>query len=77
MVFAFANTLVEFGVVLMIGGNIDDQTRVASIVIYNAMETIDYKIAHIYSAALLLFGLRYYPCYWQEASEKISKKGKF
>lgn len=53
-VLSFAHTLGEFGVVLMVGGNIEGQTRVASIVIYNAVESIDYTIAHIYSALLLL-----------------------
>ncbi|MFN7066047.1 MAG: molybdate ABC transporter permease subunit [Aquificaceae bacterium] len=54
LVLAFTHTLGEFGVVLMVGGNIEGQTRVASMVIYNAVEAIDYKTAHIYSAALLL-----------------------
>ncbi len=54
LVLSFTHTLGEFGVVLMVGGNIEGQTRVASIVIYNAVEAIDYKTAHIYSAALLL-----------------------
>ncbi len=54
LVLSFAHTLGEFGAVLMVGGNIEGQTRVASIVIYNAVEAIDYKTAHIYSAALLL-----------------------
>ncbi|MFN3870636.1 MAG: molybdate ABC transporter permease subunit [Aquificaceae bacterium] len=54
LVLSFAHTMGEFGVVLMVGGNIEGETRVASIVIYNAVEAIDYKTAHIYSALLLL-----------------------
>ncbi|MFN7065955.1 MAG: molybdate ABC transporter permease subunit [Aquificaceae bacterium] len=53
-VLSFAHTMGEFGVVLMVGGNIEGETRVASIVIYNAVEAIDYTTAHIYSAILLL-----------------------
>ncbi|HCO38567.1 MAG TPA: molybdate ABC transporter permease subunit, partial [Aquificaceae bacterium] len=49
----FAHTLGEFGVVLMVGGNIEGKTRVASIVIYNAVESIDYATAHLYSLLLL------------------------
>ncbi|MFN4319358.1 MAG: molybdate ABC transporter permease subunit [Aquificaceae bacterium] len=53
LVLSFAHTLGEFGVVLMVGGNIEGETRVASIVIYNAVESIDYKTAHLYSLLLL------------------------
>ncbi|MFN3567955.1 MAG: molybdate ABC transporter permease subunit [Caldimicrobium sp.] len=53
LVLSFAHTMGEFGVVLMVGGNIEGETRVASIVIYNAVEALDYKTAHIYSALLL------------------------
>jgi len=52
-VLSFAHTLGEFGVVLMVGGNIEGKTRVASIVIYNAVESIDYATAHLYSLLLL------------------------
>lgn len=53
LVLSFAHTLGEFGVVLMVGGNIEGKTRVASIVIYNAVESIDYATAHLYSLLLL------------------------
>ena len=43
----------EFGLVLMIGGNIPGQTRVASIAIYNEVETLNYGAAHTYAAILL------------------------
>ncbi len=52
-VMTFAHTLGEFGVVLMIGGNIPGLTRVASIAIYNSVENMDYHTANQYSLVLL------------------------
>jgi molybdate transport system permease protein len=52
-VLGFAHTLGEFGVVLMIGGNIPGQTRVASIAIYDRVEGLQYAQAHGLAAALL------------------------
>ncbi len=57
IVLAFAHTIGEFGVVLMIGGNIPDQTRVASIAIYDEVEALNYGAANTYS--LILFGLTF------------------
>lgn len=54
-VLTFAHTLGEFGVVLMVGGNIPERTRVISIEIYSAVETLDYATAHILSFGLVLF----------------------
>jgi molybdate transport system permease protein len=54
-VLTFAHTLGEFGVVLMVGGNIPGSTKVISIAIYEHVETIDYPQAHILSASLLAF----------------------
>lgn len=54
-VLTFAHTLGEFGVVLMVGGNIPGRTRVISIEIYSAVETLDYQNAHVLSAGLLVF----------------------
>lgn len=54
-VLAFAHTVGEFGVVLMIGGNIEGVTRVASIAIYDKVESFEYAQAHIYSAVLFVF----------------------
>lgn len=54
-VLAFAHTVGEFGVVLMIGGNIDGQTKVASIAIYDLVESLNYQGAHIYAAILFAF----------------------
>jgi molybdate transport system permease protein len=53
IVLAFAHTVGEFGVVLMIGGNIPDKTRVASIAIYDEVEALNYSTANTYS--LILF----------------------
>ena len=54
-VLGFAHTVGEFGVVLMIGGNIPGQTRVISVQIYDHVEALDYAPAHALSAAMLLF----------------------
>jgi len=54
-VLTFAHTIGEFGVVLMVGGNIPGQTKVISIAIYEHVETINYADAHILSAILLIF----------------------
>ena len=54
-VLSFAHTVGEFGVVLMVGGNIPGRTRVISIEIYSAVETLDYRTAHILSGGLLVF----------------------
>ncbi|RUS60539.1 molybdate ABC transporter permease subunit [Pseudorhodobacter sp. E13] len=54
-VLSFAHTLGEFGVVLMVGGNIPGQTKVISIAIYEHVETIRYAEAHVLAAILLVF----------------------
>lgn len=54
-VLGFAHTMGEFGVVLMVGGNIPGQTRVISIAIYDYVETLEYAQAHSMSAILLIF----------------------
>jgi molybdate transport system permease protein len=54
-VLTFAHTIGEFGVVLMVGGNIPGQTKVISIAIYEHVETINYADAHTLSAGLLVF----------------------
>jgi molybdate transport system permease protein len=54
-VLAFAHTLGEFGVVLMVGGNIPGETRVISIAIYDQVETLNYGAAHQMSLLLLMF----------------------
>lgn len=51
----FAHTLGEFGLVLMIGGNIPGETQVLSIALYNQVETMNYQQAHRLAALLMLF----------------------
>src|SRR5665213_12957 len=57
IVLTFAHTLGEFGVVLMIGGNIPGVTRVASIAVYDSVEQMDYHTANMYS--LVLFSVTF------------------
>jgi molybdate transport system permease protein len=52
---AFAHTVGEFGVVLMIGGNIPGRTQVVSIAIFNHVEALEYAAAHLLSAGMLAF----------------------
>jgi molybdate transport system permease protein len=58
IVLAFAHTVGEFGVVLMIGGSIPGKTRVASIAIYDEVEALNYAAANAYS--LILFALTFF-----------------
>ncbi|PMR73770.1 molybdate ABC transporter permease subunit [Billgrantia endophytica] len=53
-VLSFAHSLGEFGMILMIGGNIPGRTQVASISIYNHVETMNYSAAHSLSLVLVL-----------------------
>ncbi len=55
IVMGFAHTVGEFGVVLMIGGNIPDKTRVVSIQIYDHVEALEYTHAHTLAALMLVF----------------------
>ena len=54
-VLAFAHTVGEFGVVLMLGGNIPGETRVLSVAIYDHVEALEYAEAHVLSAGLVVF----------------------
>ena len=54
-VLGFAHTLGEFGVVLMIGGNIPGKTQVLSVAIYNHVEAMEYANAHALAAGMLVF----------------------
>ncbi len=56
-ILTFAHTLGEFGVVLMIGGSIPKETKVASIAIFEYVETLNYQSAHRY--ALILLGISF------------------
>lgn len=53
----FAHTVGEFGVVLMIGGNIPEETRMVSIAIFDHVESLEYDQAHVLSALMLIFSL--------------------
>jgi molybdate transport system permease protein len=55
IVLAFAHTVGEFGVILMIGGNIPGETRVASIAIYDEVEALNYGLANQYALSLVAF----------------------
>lgn len=54
-ILGFAHTVGEFGVVLMVGGNIPDKTRVVSVQIYNHVEALEYTQAHWLAGGLLVF----------------------
>lgn len=54
IIVTFAHTVGEFGVVLMVGGSIPGETKVASVAIYEFVEIMDYKAAHIYSAIMVI-----------------------
>ena len=53
----FAHTIGEFGVVLMIGGNIPGQTQVISIALFDRVENLEYQTAHLLSAGLVVFSV--------------------
>ncbi len=55
MVMGFAHTVGEFGVVLMIGGNIPNKTRVVSVQIYDHVEALEYEQAHWLAGGMLVF----------------------
>jgi molybdate transport system permease protein len=57
LVLTFVHTIGEFGVVLMVGGNIPGETRVISIAIYEQVETLNYQDAHVLSLSLVAFAL--------------------
>lgn len=57
VVMGFAHTVGEFGVVLMIGGNIPNETRLVSVQIYDRVEALEYTQAHWLAAGMVLFSL--------------------
>ncbi len=54
LIVTFAHTVGEFGVVLMVGGSIPGETKVASVAIYEFVEILDYSMAHIYSGIMIV-----------------------
>lgn len=55
IILAFAHTVGEFGVVLMLGGNIPGETRVLSVAIYSHVEAMEYAPAHLLAGGMVLF----------------------
>ncbi|MDQ7969331.1 MAG: molybdate ABC transporter permease subunit, partial [Oxalicibacterium faecigallinarum] len=56
-VIGFAHTVGEFGVILMIGGNIPNETRTISVQIYDHVEALEYAQAHSLAATMVIFSL--------------------
>ena len=74
LVLTFAHTVGEFGVVLMVGGNIPGETRVVSIALYDEVEAMNYAQANTYAIVLLIFAmLTLTLVYFINASSRISK----
>lgn len=70
-VMGFAHTVGEFGVVLMIGGNIPEETRVVSVQIYDHVEALEYDRAHALSLLLVVFSFVVLALmYWSQASSQ-------
>ena len=73
-VLTFAHTVGEFGVVLMLGGNIPGETRVLSVAIYDHVEALEYDSAHLLAAGLVAFSflvlltLGRYSGHWQRTA---------
>jgi molybdate transport system permease protein len=75
IVLTFAHTIGEFGVVLMIGGNIPGETKVASIAIYDEVEMMNYDNANIY--AMILFSVTFLILLAVYTFNHNFRKGKF
>jgi molybdate transport system permease protein len=73
-VLTFAHTVGEFGVVLMVGGNIPNETRVVSIALYDEVEAMNYEQANWYAIYLLLFAfITLSIVYWVNYRAKLKK----
>lgn len=70
-VLTFAHTVGEFGVVLMMGGNIPGETRVLSIAIYEHVETLNYGAAHAMALGLLVFSFVSLWAVYRLASQRV------
>lgn len=70
-ILGFAHTVGEFGVILMIGGNIPDETRVVSVQVYDHVESLEYAQAHSLSALLVVFSfVVLLALYWSQRNSK-------
>jgi len=66
IILCFAHTIGEFGVVLMIGGNIPGETQVLSVALYEKVESLQYDVAHQWAAMLLVLSFSLLlPVYWR------------
>ena len=73
-VLGFAHTLGEFGVVLMIGGNIPGQTQVLSVAIYDHVEAYEYGAAHVLAAGMLGFSfIVLLTLYWRTSQRPLER----
>ena len=76
MILGFAHTVGEFGVILMIGGNIPDETRVVSVQVYDHVESLEYAQAHSLSALLVIFSfVVLLALYWSQRKNKLAGMG--
>jgi molybdate transport system permease protein len=65
IILAFSHTVGEFGVVLMLGGNIPGETRVLSVAIYNHVEAMEFTAAHLLAGGMVLFSfIALFGLYW-------------
>jgi molybdate transport system permease protein len=75
-ILGFAHTVGEFGVILMIGGNIPDETRVVSVQVYDHVESLEYAQAHTLSALLVIFSfLVLLTLYWSQRRSRNATIG--
>lgn len=75
-ILGFAHTVGEFGVILMIGGNIPDETRVVSVQVYDHVESLEYAQAHSLSALLVIFSfVVLLALYWSQRKSPAASMG--
>lgn len=72
-ILGFAHTVGEFGIVLMIGGNIPEETRVISVQIYDHVESMQYTEAHKLAAVMVIFSFVVLFCLYSLTSKRDSK----
>ncbi len=77
IIITFAHTVGEFGVVLMVGGSIPDETKVASVAIYEMVEIMDYTSAHIYSGIMVVISFLVLLSVYIFNAKQGKKLGKF
>ncbi len=77
IIITFAHTVGEFGVVLMVGGSIPEETKVVSVAIYEMVEIMDYTKAHIYSGLMVLMSFVVLLTVYIYNAKQGKKLGKF